>query len=301
MKKLVIIFSIFICGILSITAQPNGGFENWSTVYGYQTPDNWQTLNFLSITFPANPLSAFKASGIDKHSGNYALKIKTIFVNNNPAPDKIDDSVGLTFTGKISISPPSYKYGFAYSGRPKKMEFWSKYLPVGNDTGGARVFLQKWNGVNHDTVAFGEINILATAAYTLFTVNLTYYSSALPDTAAIVFGSSKNKASSRVGSTLYLDDVAFIGWVGIEEHNRFSDKVKVFPNPAVDIVYIQAQIDEANNVKVIDALGKQVGIFKIQNYRVALNTSLFAEGLYFYEIRDKKDQILTKGKFNIIK
>ncbi len=285
----------------SSKAQPNGGFENWSTVFNYQKPDDWQTLNFLSVLTPTNPLSAFKATGIDKHSGNYALKLKTIFVNNNPSPSVIDDTIGGVFTGRINISPPSYKYGFPYTGRPEKLEFWAKYAPVGIDTGGARVFMQKWNGTSTDTIALGETIINATEAYTLFQINLIYYSTALPDTVTIVFGSSKGINQARVGSTIYIDDVVFTGWVGVDEKDLFFDKVKIFPNPATDEVNILAQIDEANKVKVLDATGKLAGVYTIRNYNATINTSLFARGVYFYEISDKKDKILTKGKFSVVR
>ncbi len=292
---------ILACGILNSAAQPNGGFENWSNQYNYETPVSWQTLNFLSTAFPPNPLSAFKAIGIDKHSGNYALKLKTVFLTNNPAPDKIDDTIGLTFTGKVNLFPPSYKYGFPYNGRPEKFEFWAKYFPLGNDTAGVRVTLQNWNGAKNDTIAFGELNLAATSQYTLFQLNLTYYSNDLPDSASIIFGSSKNKYRARVGSTLFIDDAAFSGWVGIGENNPFTDKVKIFPNPARDNVNILAQIENADNVQIIDASGKLAGVYKILNNHSDVNTNLFAEGIYFYEIRDKQERALAKGKFNIVK
>lgn len=301
MKKLVALLSVIVYTISNCLAQPNGGFENWSTVFTYQTPDGWQTLNFLSIFSPPNPISTFRASGVDIHSGSYALKIKTIFVNNNPTPNAIDDTVGLIFTGKINLNPPSYRYGFPYSGRPEKLEFWSKYIPVGTDTGGARVVLRKWNGTGNDTIAFGEMQIASTESYTHMKINLTYYSTEMPDSAAIIFASSENNDNARVGSTIYLDDVTFTGWVGIDEQNYYADKVKTFPNPARDALNIMAKIEEANDVKISDASGKQIGIYKIQNFSAKVNTSLFAYGIYFYEIRDKKEKVLTIGKFNVIK
>ncbi|MDO9186615.1 MAG: T9SS type A sorting domain-containing protein [Bacteroidia bacterium] len=301
MKKLIFIFGIFAFTIFGGKSQPNGGFENWSTILNSQSPDGWQTLNFLGFFTPPNPTSSFKVSGVDKHSGNYALKIKTIFVNNNPAPGGIDDTVGLVFTGKINLSPPSYKYGFPYVGRPEKLEFWSKYIPVGNDTGGVRIFLRKWNGTGNDTIGFGEMVITTTIAYSLFKVDLTYISSEIPDSASIVFGSSEDADNARVGSALYVDDVAFTGWVGINQYDLYANKVQLFPNPAKDELNIFAEIDNASDVKVIDALGKFIGIYKIQNNKVLINTSMFTSGIYFYDICDKNDKTLTKGKFNIIR
>lgn len=287
--------------ILKTLAQPNGGFENWSTIFNYQTPVSWQTLNFLSSFSPPNPISAFKATGIDIHSGNYALQLKTIYINNNPAPNAIEDTVGIIFTGKVALNPPSFKYGFPYTGRPEKLEFWCKYIPVGSDKAGAIVFLQKWNGLSHDTIAKGEITISATVAYTLFQVDLTYHSAELPDTAAITFGSSKEKEEARVGSTLYLDDVAFTGWVGIDEQETDNDKIKIFPNPASNAVNIIAHIDDANYIQVMDVSGKLLGKYELKNYKASINTVSFAEGIYFFQLFDKKDKILGKGKFNIIR
>ena len=137
MKKLIIIIGIltfnFTLYTLNSFSQPNGGFENWSSVYNIQEPDNWQTSNVLSLTSPPNPLSAFKATGIDKHSGNYALMLKTVFFNNNLNPQIFPDSAGFIFTGKITNNPIIIKKGYPFTGRPQKLEFWAKYQPVGND------------------------------------------------------------------------------------------------------------------------------------------------------------------------
>lgn len=301
MKKtvstLVVLFSL----ILTTIAQPNGDFETWTPEFTFESPNNWQTFNFLSILSPPNPLSAFKAIGIDKHSGNYALKLKSVYINNNPMPGSIPDTFGCAFKGKIELSPASLKAGFPYTGRPEKLEFYSKYSPVGNDSGLARVILRKWNGAIYDTIGKGELTIASASAYTLFQINLTYYSIEQPDSAIIAFFSSKDSTTARVGSTLFLDDVEFKGWVGIDEEKQNADKVKVFPNPAKGNLTIKTEIEEAEKVKIIDISGKIIGWSMIQNYKASINTSSFAQGIYFYELIDKNEQILTKGKFNVVK
>jgi len=301
MKKAVTLFFLVACGILTIPAQPNGGFEDWHTEYSFQTLDNWQTLNILTMLTPPNPISAYKATGLDKHSGNCALKIKTIFISNNPAPNFIDDSVGLVFTGIVNYSPPLQKLGFPYTGRPEKLEFWSKYIPVGNDSGGAFVYLRKWNGNTQDTIAFGKTYLAATGTFTLFQTHLTYYSNALPDSAVIIFGSSLKLGHTRVGSTIYIDDVAFTGWVGIDEQNTYREKVKIFPNPVRDNVTISAMIDDAENIQIVDVSGNLFGTYEIRNYKSCINTSSFAGGFYICVILDKKDKILFQDKFSVIR
>ena len=306
MKKLIVLVTIltfnFQLSTFNCCAQQNGGFEDWTAQYTFENPDYWQTLNILSIGTPPNDVSVFKATGVDKHSGNYALKLKTIYLHNNPAPQALPDTVGYVFTGKILISPPEWKVGIPYTGRPEKLEFWSKYTPVGNDVAGVFVTLKKWNGTSSDTVAYGDIEISSTASYSFLQINLAYRSAVSPDTLIIAFLSSDKPSTARVGSSLYIDDVALTGWVGIEEPRTcWTDRVKIFPNPAKEYVTIHAQIEEAENVQLTDALGRLTGIYKIQNYSTNINTCSFAEGAYFYEIRDIKGKTITNGKFDVTK
>lgn len=300
MKRGVITFVILASAIVFSKAQPNGGFEDWTTEFSYENPDHWQTFNFLSLLIPANPLSAFKAIGIDKHSGNYALKLKTVFLNNKPSEIVIGDSAGAIFTGKINYSPPSRTYGFPYTGRPENLEFWFKYAPIGTDAAGAGIMLLKWNGSGHDTIATAAVVLLATSTYTLSQAPLEYNSTELPDTAIIVFTASNDSNLARVGSTLFIDDVLLTGWVGIDQP-ELNCKVKIFPNPVSENVTIHAEIKEADHVMIFDAAGKSAGIYKIQNYATNVNTAFFAAGNYCCEIRDKKKRIITTGKFNVTK
>jgi hypothetical protein len=299
MRKTCAVFIFLISVILNSIAQPNGGFESWTPEFSYENPDGWETTNFLSLTNPPNPVSAFKVTGIDRHSGNYALKLKTVFVNTNPNPSLIDDSAGIAFTGKINFSPFSYKNGFPFVGRPAKLEFWAKYFPVGNDSASIGIILQKWNGSGLDTIATGGVKLSTTTTYTLFQVSLTYFSTALPDSATVAILSSKDTVTSRVGSTIFIDDVIFTGWVGMDENNYYSKKVKVFPNPVNDDLTIAIEDDEAENIRIIDVSGKLIHVCKIQQFQTRITTSLFAQGIYFYEICNKNDKILTKDKFTV--
>jgi hypothetical protein len=300
MKKLVFIFTILIFEMLNLKAQSNGGFENWSLSFGIEDPDTWQTLNFFSV-YPVNSLSAFKVSGVDKHSGNFALKLKTVYIQNNPNPSLTGDTTGGIFTGKITFSPFAYQYGFPYTGRPEKLDFWSKYIPVGADTAGAVVVLKRWNGFYTDTIAVGSLFINATPGYTKFSVDLVYYSTEIPDSAFVGFASSKSSNIARINSTLYVDDVTFTGWVGINKYEKNVGAVKLYPNPANDYLNISTTFPEADNIAIKDISGKFIGVYNIQNYLVSINTGLFEDGIYFFQIHDKKGAILTNGKFSVVK
>lgn len=299
MKKAAIILVIIVFATRVIFSQPNGGFENWTSSFSSESPVGWQTLNFMQFTIPPNPVSVFKVSGLDKHSGNYALKLKSVYLHNNPIPDILDDTMGVIFTGAINISPSSYRYGFAYGGRPEKLGLWYKYLPVGADEGGVRVMLTRWNGVKQDTVAFGEATFNYNPSYSLFDLTLDYYSSELPDSATIFVASSRHRNVAREGSVLYLDDVEFSGWVGINEAEVYA--AKAYPNPAKDNITFSDISSEADVLEITDITSKTVASYKLKNSTQEVNTVFFAEGTYLYTIRNRENKLLYKGKFNVIK
>ncbi|MES2591567.1 MAG: T9SS type A sorting domain-containing protein [Bacteroidota bacterium] len=300
MKRTGIIFIIYAFTILNCKAQPNGSFENWTTVFSIPEPDGWQTPNFLSLLSPPNPLSAFKVTGLDVHSGNYALKLKTVYLNNKPPQLLVNDSSGGTYIGKIVFSPLSSTQGFPYTERPEKLQFWARYIPVGNDIGKAGVLLKKWNISDFDTIAYSLIEIPPTPVYTLFEVDINYFSSEAPDSAVIAFATSKNAGTSRVNSTLYLDDIQFSNAVGIAE-GLTEYRTSAYPNPATDNVTIYAENKDADNVQLVDINDKLAGVYKLQNNYSKINTSLFASGTYIYTIRDNKERNLFKGQFKVVK
>lgn len=292
---------IFIFFCLFSFSQPNGGFEDWESEYGGESPIGWQTLNFLSIA--GNPISSFKVGGLDKFSGNYSLKIKSVFLNTNPLPAVLDDTMGGVFTGEINVSPAYYKYGFAYSGRPEFLEFWYKYFPVGNDFGTCIVLLTKWNGVKRDTISETDTSVYYNPNYQKVQLKLNYNSDEVSDTAVIFFGSSKDNDFARVGSTIFVDEVAFAGWVGVDElvQNKKND-IRLFPNPAKNKINIlvKTKINDAT-FQIINSSGTIIDSQKLDVLNTEINTEIYPSGIYFYRILDEKKNVIDKGKFTIVK
>jgi hypothetical protein len=287
--------------VLKMFSQPNGGFENWAPDYSAESPAGWQTLNFLTFQ-PSNPPSAFKVSGIDKHSGNYALKLKTIHINYNPIPQILSDTIGLILTGQLNISPAYFNAGFAYSGRPEKLKLWYKYLPVGSDEGGVRVILTKWNGVKRDTLAFIETDLHEQLSYTPLDIDIPYSSEEVSDTALIYIASSRSNSLARVGSTLYADDVTFSGWVGIREKQQTeTDIVNVYPNPAQDYITFSIKDKKTNYIEVFDSQGRSLEKYVVTASALCLDTDRMNNGVYFYTASDKENKTQIQGKFNILK
>lgn len=301
--KLILIPLIYFCITSIAAAQPNGGFENWSLEFSYESPDDWQTLNFLSLTTPPNELSAFKAIGSDKYAGNYSLEVKTIYISNNPLPGSVADTFGCVFKGKITISPASIREGFPYTARPEKLQFFAKYLPTGNDTGWVVTVLKKQNTITGltDTIAIGKISIPSNPDYTQFTMGLGYLSNEFPDSAVIGIFSSRDSLTSRVGSRLFIDEVLYSGWVGIDENLKKVNSTKVFPNPATEYITLQCDLDDADHIQIINNLGMNITKIQIDSKNIRIPTSAFNSGTYYYHIRNKLQKTINTGKFTISK
>lgn len=301
MKSVLFVFALFIASFGCI-AQPNGGFENWAMEFNYESPVGWQTLNFLNVLSSSNSLSAFKVSGIDKHSGNYALKLKTVKVNANPVPNLIDDTVGVVFTGTVNISPPSLKYGFTYDHVPEKLNFWYKYIPVGDDEALVGVLATRWNGIKRDTISLSEVKLdTIQANYAPKTLNLTASSSMAPDSITVYAGSSRKLELARVGSTLYLDDLSFSGWLGVSEYSKKQSPVLgVFPNPAKENIVFNTDPINVDRIDIHDIYGRIIESFPVKNAYSNFSCEFIKAGTYFYTAY-KNNNPVDKGKFNVLK
>ncbi|MGB3947155.1 MAG: T9SS type A sorting domain-containing protein [Bacteroidia bacterium] len=292
---------IFLFMFLFSSAQPNPGFEDWESEFGAESPVGWQTLNFLSLM--GNPHSSFKVGGLEKFAGNYSLKIKSVNIIANPLPSVFDDTMGGVFTGEINISPAYYKYGFPYSGRPEYLEFWYRYLPIGDDFGAALVVLTKWNGIKRDTIAETDTVLYHNPTYQKFQLKLNYRSEEIADTAVILFGSSNDKDFARVGSTLFLDELSFTGWVGIDEQlkNEKAD-VRVFPNPAKNKIHIlHKNKKEQATLQIINANGKIIHNQQLNVFDNEIDVQEYLPGVYFYQLMDDNKYGFATGKFTVVK
>lgn len=302
LSRIIVCCLLFFKCLIVCIAQPNPGFENWHSELSYLVPDNWQTFNILSVTSPPNPLSAFRVTGIDVHSGNYALQLKTVYFNNFNMPPGFGDTAGGAFTGHINYSPFNINYGFPYTSRPEFFEFWGRYLPVGNDTGVAIVFFTKWNGVKSDTIGFCYQYLFNQPTYNYYKDTITYLSDQIPDTAAIIFVTSKSMASARINSVMYVDDVALTGWVGIKEYDKLKEKVKLFPNPAKEFISMQFDFDEdIDEIKIVDLQGKLIEQEKIINNKIIVNTAMYENGCYLFAVYNRDKKIIYQNKFNVVK
>lgn len=316
MKKLLLFISASgVVLFVSAQAQPTWDFESWTGSGSGIQPTGWVSGNAIT-GFPfSNPQSVFQETTPGKvHGGMYSMKLVTVDLTNNPDPSSIPDPIGIAFPGQISISPLGMKDGFAYSGRPNSVDFWYQYIPVGNDSASCFVILSKWNSSTNmrDTVAVGGTVIkTAASSYMQSSFTLLYLSATLiPDTMRIYFTATcyASLTCGTAGSTLWVDDITFTGWNGVNEHLS-SNNVVVYPNPASDFLQVSVDaLSEAHLVSIYDVLGKKVCSVELAQETNGMNRKTakvdakrLPTGAYSYGISDKIGNVLRSGKFNIVK
>lgn len=316
MKKF--LFTLAWAGVcaLAFSQTPTWDFESWTTMNGPvpvpEEPTGWLTGNQLVTFFtPGNDTSVFKASGTEAHSGQYAMKVTTVDVVNNPDPSVIPDPIGYAVTGDIVGT--IFVFGFSYSARPDSVAFWYMNTLSGADTASFFCWLTKWNGTGRDTIATAYWETYSSAAsYVFVSDTLSYdvaFPTTIPDTAGFFFSATGNECLTcgNVGSILWVDDITFSGWNGVNEHPS-SNGVILFPNPASNFVTISVDTDEASSVIVHDITGREVAsaslaepMNSIGKKAVTLNLSNLCSGLFSYSVIDDRGNILRAGKFNVVK
>ena len=90
------------------------------------------------------------------------------------------------------------------------------------------------------------------------------------------------------GSTVYCPYVSGV----TEEENS---KVSVYPNPASDLLMIEAENNNINTLLIYDVLGN-ICLEKAFTKKALINVSAFKQGIYFYELRGNKETF-KYGKF----
>lgn len=80
--------------------------------------------------------------------------------------------------------------------------------------------------------------------------------------------------------------------------------VKVYPNPATNAVNfgIQQSNNESNlEIIVYNFLGKRMALIKFSGSVAKLDLSKYYSGIYIYQLRDSKGNLVESGKFNVIR
>lgn len=302
-KKLVI---LFFTASFAIKAQaqvaPTYDFEGWTPLGSYDDPNGWVTLNALTNPlFGSNPATVFRES-TNPHGGTYCMRITSVALTNNPSPADIPDTVGLAVTGSIVFTPTvAIRPGTPYTARPAQAAAYMRYAPTAvGDSGFLYFALTKWNGTSTDTIGIAGAVISTTVSnWQLYTMPFIYnpaFSNVQPDS-MIVFCSATDDDFPHPGSSIYVDDITFSGWVGIDESTPLNE-FAMYPNPASD--FISLRVDQsAQELVVFNLEGREVAHYPIENGTLRVDVSTLPVGIYTCTLLNEQKLAIGRSKFTI--
>ena len=304
----------FVCFSLffSLSAQNinDGGFESkWETIQGFTGPyedysnsdktDLIKTLNSL-IDFEdiiETELTAFKES--PGHDSDHAIRVVsklfsgTLFVPG--AFGSLTEGYAEEYlaTGGITVQLP-------FRFKPLKFTGFYKYTPVAGDS--AVIELEMYD---EDLLLgggyFREKNTVSD--WTSFEIVVDYeIDYADPNEIRLLFVSSAGydfgdleNCKGQVGSTLYIDDIAFHYELGLVEPLMEKCKVNVYPNPVMETVNFEFEKEIEGRLVIYNLQGMEVASSNFERGKnVNINLSNLATGTYLYRVIDG-NLILTSG------
>lgn len=89
--------------------------------------------------------------------------------------------------------------------------------------------------------------------------------------------------------------------VNINEQEKTTIDVNVFPNPSSNYINFSTSNTEVAKLLIYDINGKQIATETFENGKMKKNISTYATGIYSYAILNKENQLLKIGKFSVTK
>ncbi|MBA4241379.1 MAG: hypothetical protein C0448_11675 [Sphingobacteriaceae bacterium] len=309
MKKILQLFSAFILLSASQTINAqiiNPGFETWTndaivpTAMNPNSGNNtsgWWDFNYFNSSFlGSSPISVTRCTDT-VHSGSYSARVQTrVYTptswntyNAWGTPfigHPYNDTLGILFNGHVNVNNQTYYPGIPFTQKITQFKFYYQYKPTGNDTAECRVLLVKQRspiagGVFKTNVATGG------SGWQQATINLTYVSTATPDTIWVLMSSSSLDKNPKAGSILWVDDVSVTLPTGVNELMGTENDIEIFPNPSNGVFSIHSQTvnNEEQYIEVYNMLGAKIHSSdksKLSAYTVDLSRQ--PKGIYFVKV-----------------
>lgn len=297
MKKILLSLLTGTLFTLNASAQVDFGFELPWTANGGNA-QGWASAKFLVPGVVVQDNVVF-------HFGANSAKITTSDVSaiSGSTNGLLPATSGVMLTGFIGFGTPPVKLGYPFTQRKDSLGFFARYQPTGVDTAFAQVIFYKRN-TQRDTIAQGYTKITSTNGnfelkYVEMVYDANFPNTTLPDSALIIFSSSL-PTGAQLGSTLWVDDLQW-GTIntGVQEAVK-NEKINLTPNPASEFISINfGNITTAKEIQIVDVKGKLVESFGVNSKTETFSVSHIANGLYFYNIKDKNAAIISSGKITI--
>lgn len=84
----------------------------------------------------------------------------------------------------------------------------------------------------------------------------------------------------------------------LTEIEEAASSLKLYPNPAVDVLNIELDYNKTATVRILDITGKVIGTQALENGAAQVDVSSLAKGIYIYEL-SSENQVIKTGKFSV--
>lgn len=278
MKKLLL--SVLVLGAVSANAQiVNSNFETWTGI----DPDGWSTFN--GATQLGADQTTYQETNTPGEGSSSVLMVT----------GECAACVGFGLPGVI---PGFVSQSITMDYRPDSVYFMVK---SGNTIGGA--YLIEF-GFTNQTNQVGLVQIATNQIIPVWSpqaIAVSYDTQDIPDTLSMTFASGSGLFGGPedvIGDSLFIDLVALsepAGNTAILEASLSS--LNVYPTIANEVVTFEMEKQGVVIVDIYDALGKVVASEIVKSNRLQLNVASFQSGLYLYQVRDFRNNVIESGKF----
>jgi len=317
MKKVVTILIFVVLLSFSGNSQsvlPNGNFNDWDWVLhpthaegGFYEPAGgfFKTLNILDTIATPPGLTCFRSDEV--HSGAYAVRLYTQQI---ALLQVLIPGVVGTLSLNWAILNATLGVPYTFPAKAKSFQGWYKSAPLNGDSAGAVILLSKWNPItNHrDTIGSKRLVFKGTVSeYTFFEADINYkVANVLPDTITVLLLSSAGYNTSnmlgsvgRVGSQAWFDDVTLTDVNGFHYSLVPEVEVKLYPNPAKDIMIVElGKAVKNGQFQIYSIDGKQLDAFPSDQVQNQVSVASLQPGSYYYKLTNGKS-ILNSGSFMV--
>ncbi len=312
MKKLILTISASLLLVITVKSQVDLGLEIWANdQFGtLQDPQGWTSFNTASVGGMAQ--SVYKVISSPAFGLASAKVVTEVVPTSVQVPNPFRhgqnfDTVGLLCLGTIHVVPTTgLTFGQPISiSRPTYLSFSSKDSVMAGDSSFVLAYLTKWGATTTgklDTIASGKWGESSTgSAWASHTITMNYVSgTVVPDSQQIYVSSSiYMRGGAKVGSKYYVDGFCWDCYAGIKEYTQ-DNSVSVFPNPATNEINFSCSIN-SNYVEVLDITGRKLSIHLMQNNKAKIQTEGLTPGFYLFNILNEKKEIISRGKFEVVR
>lgn len=86
---------------------------------------------------------------------------------------------------------------------------------------------------------------------------------------------------------------------GLNEENQLAQSLKVYPNPAKDVLNISIDTKETVMMNIFDITGKLVETVNVENGNAQVDVRNYNNGVYLYQLNNTEGKSIKTGKFTV--